>query len=241
MSLSNSAPDGKLTMSMVKDVLFNEKARRKDIGTDQTHALVTEHRRRQQGKQQWSGRGKGRGRSRSRGKSTDGRKPSYKCHHCGIEGHMKKNCYKWLEEQGQSSSQSKNKGGETLAIIPGDVAFCSTHNETCLHVSREDTEWVVDTAASYHVTPHKDYFTTYKAGDFGAVKMGNSSSSGIVGIGDVQIKTSVGSTITLKDVRHVPNLRLNLVLGIVLDKQGYDNYFGKGTWKLSRGAMTVAR
>lgn len=241
VSLSNSAPDGKLTISMVKDALFNEEARRKDMGTNQTHALVTEHRGRQQGKQQRSNRGKGRGMSRSRGRSTDGRKPSYKCHHCGVEGHMKKNCYKWLDEQGQSSSQPKNKGGETLVIIPGDVALCSNHDETCLHISREDTEWVVDTAASYHVTPHKDYFTTYKAGDFGAVKMGNSSSSGIVGIGDVQIKTSAGSTIILKDVRHVPDLRLNLLSGTALDKQGYDNHFSKGTWKLSRGALTVAR
>lgn len=97
---------------------------------------------------------------------------------------MKKNCFKWKEEQAQSSSQPKNKGGETLVTL-GDVAYCSTHNETCLHVSREDTEWVVDTAASYHVTPHKEYFTTYKAGDFGVVKMGNSSFSDVVGIGDV--------------------------------------------------------
>jgi len=32
VSLSNSAPDGKLTMSMVKDVVFNEEARRKGDG-----------------------------------------------------------------------------------------------------------------------------------------------------------------------------------------------------------------
>ncbi|KAL4270082.1 hypothetical protein GQ457_HM000150 [Hibiscus cannabinus] len=201
-----------------------------------THALVTENRGRQQ-----QGNNKSRGRNKSKGRSTDGRKSTYNCYHCGIEGHLKKNCYKWKKEQGQSSSQPKNKGGETLVTICGDVAYCSTQDETCLHVSREDTEWVVDTAASYHVTPYKEYFTTYKSGDFGAVKMGNSSSAGIVGIGDVQIKTSSGSTITLKDVRHVPDLRLNLLSGIALDKQGYDSYFSKGTWKLSRGAMTVAR
>ena len=44
VSLSNSAPNGKLTMAMVTDALFNEKARRKDIGNDQMHALVTEKR-----------------------------------------------------------------------------------------------------------------------------------------------------------------------------------------------------
>lgn len=53
VSLSNSAPNGKLTMSMVKDVLFNEEARRKEMGTtihNGTQALVGKGRGRSQGK-----------------------------------------------------------------------------------------------------------------------------------------------------------------------------------------------
>ena len=46
----------------------------------------------------------------------------------------------------------------------------------------------------------KGLFTTYKAKDFGIVKMGNSSYSQIVGIGNVCIKTNVGSIVMLKDV-----------------------------------------
>ena len=48
-------------------------------------------------------------------------------------------------------------------------------------------EWVVDTAASYHATPNKELFITYKAEDFGCVKMGNPASSNIAGIGDISI------------------------------------------------------
>ncbi|CAH9145171.1 unnamed protein product [Cuscuta epithymum] len=49
VTLSNSAaPDDKLTMSVVKDALFNEEARRKDMSTYETHALVTENRGRSQ-------------------------------------------------------------------------------------------------------------------------------------------------------------------------------------------------
>jgi len=40
--------------------------------------------------------------------------------------------------------------------------------------------------------------------------MGNSSIADIVGIGDVCVQTNTGFTLTLKDVRHVPDLRLNL-------------------------------
>ena len=71
--------------------------------------------------------------------------------------------------------------------------------------------WVIDSAASYHATPHMEFFTSYKVGDFGTEKIGNSSHSKITRIGDVCIKMSVGCTSTLKDVRHVPDLRLNLI------------------------------
>ncbi|WP_373296406.1 hypothetical protein [Streptomyces ruber] len=59
---------------------------------------------------------------------------------------------------------------------------------------------MIDTAAPYHATPCKDYFSTYKTGDFGTVMMENLSFSKIAGIGDVRIKTSVGCTMVLKDV-----------------------------------------
>ena len=62
----------------------------------------------------------------------------------------------------------------------------------------------------------KGLFTTYKVGDFGTMKMGNSSCSKIVGIGDVCIKTNVGSTM-LKDVRHVPNLWMNVFSILTMD------------------------
>ena len=60
-------------------------------------------------------------------------------------------------------------------------------------------------------------FTTYKARDFGTMKMGNSSYSKIVGIGDLCIKTNVGSTVMLKDVQHVPNLRMNVFSTLTID------------------------
>ena len=82
-------------------------------------------------------------------------------------------------------------------------------------------EWVVDSAASYHATPNRELFSTYKIGDFGCVKMGNITNSNIVGIGDIFIPTNVGYRLMLIDVRHVPDLRLNLMSEIALDKEGF--------------------
>uniref|UniRef100_A0A2N9H4J8 Retrovirus-related Pol polyprotein from transposon TNT 1-94-like beta-barrel domain-containing protein n=1 Tax=Fagus sylvatica TaxID=28930 RepID=A0A2N9H4J8_FAGSY len=100
---------------------------------------------------------------------------------------------------------------------------------------------VVDSVATHHVVRTKELFTTYKVGDFGTVKMGNTSYSKIVGIGDVCIKTNVGFTVMLKNVRHVPDLCFNLISTPVMDREGYCNHLGNGRWKLAKGPMVVAR
>ena len=55
------------------------------------------------------------------------------------------------------------------------------------------------------------------------VKMGNKSISQIAGIGDICIQTSMGCTLTLKDVRHIPDLRLNLISVHMLDNDVYNH------------------
>ena len=83
--------------------------------------------------------------------------------------------------------------------------------------------------------------SNYIVRDFSIVKMRNSSYSKIVGMSDVCFKTNMRCKMTLKDVRHVPDLRLNLMLGLILDKQGYENLFGKGKWKLTKSSLVVAK
>ncbi|KAL4582349.1 hypothetical protein LXL04_006896 [Taraxacum kok-saghyz] len=161
-----------------------------------------------------------------------------------IEGNRESesDCRKLLREQSETSQSSSRDDGETLVTISQGITLVACENEACLHVGAQYDEWVIDTAASYHATPDQDLFATYKSGDHGTVKMGNTSSSSIAGIGDhVHIKTKVGCTLVLKDVRHVPDLRMNLISVGALDRQGYDNQFGDGTWKLLKGVLVVAR
>ena len=66
VTISNSDPDGVLSLDVIKDSMFNEEIRRKEMGVDNSHALVVENR----------GRGKsrgpkGRGNSKERSKSND--------------------------------------------------------------------------------------------------------------------------------------------------------------------------
>ena len=75
---------------MVKDNLFNEETRRKDMGKDDAHALVIENRGRSKGRNS-KGHGKFRSQSQIKGK--------VKCFYYDKEGHIKRNCKAWKNKQ----------------------------------------------------------------------------------------------------------------------------------------------
>ena len=102
-------------------------------------------------------------------------------------------------------------------------------------------EQVIDLVASYHVTFYKEIFTTYKASDFRQVKVDNNSFANIIGVRDIHLKTNVGYTFTLKEVRYVQNLRLNMISTHALDRVDFHNHFRDGKWKLMKGSLIVAR
>ena len=96
----------------------------------------------------------------------------------------------------------------------------SIEKQKCEHVTNNDDERIVDSASSHHVMPMKGLFITYKARDFGTVKMGNSSYSKIMGIVDLCTETkltNVGSTVMLKDMQHVSDLRMNVFYIMAMD------------------------
>ena len=79
--------------------------------------------------------------------------------------------------------------------------------------------------ASHHIIPVKGLCAMYKAEEFDTMKI-TSNYSKIVEISVVCIKTNAGSTIRLKDVRHVLNLRMNVLSTLAMDREGYCNLLG---------------
>jgi hypothetical protein len=110
-----------------------------------------------------------------------------------------------------------------------------------VNLTSQDTCWVVDSGASFHVTSQRDFFYSYTSGDFGCVKIGNDDKSKIVGKGDVCLETNNDFCLTLKDVRHVPDMRLNLISTRLLDEEGYTSVFGDRKWKQSKSSLVIAR
>ncbi|VFQ68282.1 unnamed protein product [Cuscuta campestris] len=151
-----------------------------------------------------------------------------------------KNCFKL---KNKDKNKLEGKDGENdrhvAATTSGDLIVVSDND--LINVASDESSWVIDSGAAFHVTSRKDFFTSYTPGDYGVLKMGNDGRSQVVGIGVVVLETKTGMKLVLKNVRHAPDIRLNLISTSVLDDEGYVSTFGDGQCKLTKGSLIVAR
>ena len=123
----------------------------------------------------------------------------------------------------------------TSAIATSEEELLQITEESELHLVSDETTWVVDSGVSYYLSLDRKCFSSYKAGDHGFVKMGNEGACRIVSIGDVWLTTSIGCKLLLKEVRHVLEVRLNLMPAGRLDNEGYEGSIRNGTMKFCKG------
>ena len=123
------------------------------------------------------------------------------------------------------STESKDN---TTAIVQGSDYLILSHSDDIFSCVCQNLEWVIDTGASYHATPQREFFVTYSSKYFDVIKMGNYGTIDIIGMGDIHIKTNFDYKLVLKDVRHVVDLRLNLISVGRLDDEDYDSRFHRG-------------
>ena len=71
--------------------------------------------------------------------------------------------------------------------------------------------------------------------------LADGSALDVVGMGNVQILLHNGSVWLLEKVRHIPNLRRNLISVGQLDDEGHAILFIGGTWKVTKEARVLAR
>jgi hypothetical protein len=75
------------------------------------------------------------------------------------------------EKQSTERKMTSDKGG--------DVYLVSTSTQS------DQDVWLIDSGASYHMTPHKEWFCEYEQYDGGDVFLGDDSTTRIVGWGRV--------------------------------------------------------
>ncbi|KAK8558827.1 hypothetical protein V6N12_042120 [Hibiscus sabdariffa] len=140
---------------------------------------------------------------------------------------------------GDKHDRNDEKKSERATVTREDLLVIC--DENLVNLACNETSWVIDTCASIHVTSRRDFFTSYTPGDFGVLKMGNDELVSVTGMGDVSLASNNGTKLILKDVRHAPDISLNLISVGRLDDEGFCNTFSDGQWKLTKGSLVVAR
>ncbi|KAI9186582.1 hypothetical protein LWI28_018815 [Acer negundo] len=171
------------------------------------------------------GRGKSRSKSRAKGK---------RCFHCDKEGHFRRDC----PERKNKKTQKTQEDGD--AAVVSDDGYESAD---VLTVSTKEShgEWILDSDCTYHMCPMRDLFAAYQSIDVGKVLMGNNVACMLIGIGSVKIKMFDSEIRTLTNVRHIPDLKRNLISLSTLDEAGYSFKGNEGTLKISKGIMAVMK
>lgn len=201
------------------------------MGLDTSQALVTENR--DQSKSRGS---KGRSKSTSKWQT----KENFSCYHCGKEGHIKRNCKVFKRKQNDEKTQKNEKNQKKSDDKNTATRVCDEDAELielffkddqCNIIADPYIEWIIDSGACYYATPMRDIFSEYRPRKIGRLKTGNTSYADIVGVGNVSVQTDLDCILKLKDVRYVPDLRLNLMFTHSLDLDCYHTLAIKnGSW-----------
>ncbi|KAG8499189.1 hypothetical protein CXB51_005621 [Gossypium anomalum] len=179
------------------------------------------------------GKSKGRSKSSNRGKT---------CNFCKKKGHIKSECYKLQnkikrEAANQKGKQPENSGEADVVedYSDGELLVASVND------SKVSEEWILDSGCTFHMSPNRDWFTTYETVSEGVVLMGNNASCKIAGVGTIKVKMFDGVVRTLSDVRYVPELKRNLISLSTLDSKGYRYTAESGVLKISKGSLVVMK
>jgi hypothetical protein len=155
------------------------------------------------------------------------------CWRCGKEAHYKKQCRSKVEKKKGSGESPSTE--EKTSKEGGDVYLASSST----HVDHE--AWLVDSDASFHMTPHEEWFCEYERYDGDNVFLGDDSTTKIIGRGKFKLRLIDGRIRTLPGVLHIPGLARNLIFVRKMDDAGVKTIFGKETSIMVQGTMVLLK
>jgi hypothetical protein len=142
--------------------------------------------------------------------------------------------------------KNKEEGDkQSSSSVAGVVKENSKGSDLVLAISTFDdhsnNKWVLNTACIFHMSPKRDWFTTNDSVNGGSVLMGNNVACKIVGIGTIRIRMHDGIVRTLTNVRHIPDLKKNLISLGTLDSLGYKYSGEAGVIRVSKGLLVIMK
>lgn len=84
-----------------------------------------------------------------------------------------------------------------------------------------DSDWILDSGCSFHMTPNKYWFQQLDESDGGRVLLGNNQECRVKGVGTLQIIMFDNQVRIISEVRYVPELKRSLLSLGTFDKAGY--------------------
>ena len=164
--------------------------------------------------------------------NTKASKASKQCTFCGRNGHELSQCFDMKNASKKRKDELKNNKGkgkqeeakaveDATAEFAGNAStsdFTNPHSPLLLSAS---ADWITDTGATCHMTPHRHWFATYTP-QRTPVKLANDTTIYSVGIGSVKFQAIVngkrGCLLEFHRVLHVPALKNNLLSILYLTK-----------------------
>ena len=135
-----------------------------------------------------------------------------KCHHCGKEGHVRKN-YHFLRNRPNNARPSSSKikansaSAETKYESDESVGLLAAHAMSVLGENILDNAWIVDSGATCHICNNKNCFVEYDDRETISVALSDGHSLEAIGSGKVTLKMLLPDgkvkKCTLSDVLYV--------------------------------------
>ncbi|KAL0561700.1 hypothetical protein IC582_002140 [Cucumis melo] len=172
--------------------------------------------------------------SKNQRRSKSRSKKNIKCYNCGKKGHLKKNCWNL------NKKDSNPQGNVASTINEGGALSCEAVTTTEGRKRMADG-WFFDSGATYHMTSRREWFHNYKPISRGSLFSCNDHALKIVGIGTIKLKLHDNTVCTIQQVRHVEDLKKNLLSLGQLDDLDCKVVVEKRLTKLIKGALVLMK
>nr|GEY34110.1 retrovirus-related Pol polyprotein from transposon TNT 1-94 [Tanacetum cinerariifolium] len=130
------------------------------------------------------------------------------------------------------------KPATELAIAKGDS---NSDVYLAIDIEKSRDELIVDSGCTFHIIPHRSWFTTYESFNGGNVYMRNHSICPVIGKGNIQVKIHDDVVRTITRVRHVLDFKRNMISLSTLEANGC-KYSGEGgVTKIFKGDLVLMK
>lgn len=145
-------------------------------------------------------------------------KSNRNCYKCGKKGHYGSECSSKDKPKTKKSAPSDSKSVFSAVFLSRDSQSRST-------------DWYLDSGASCHMTPNKNWLLDLKKSPISEIVAANNDKMPVNGTGSVKLRLNENE-IEVKEVLHVPNLTTNLLSVAKIVQNGNTVIFDKSGCKI---------